>query len=76
MGVEMVNVTSDTRVQGEVAIGYSSEHEDGEIERFRGTEKAYDSEGADRSDTEKLKTTLDKAVRKSQRVYTRSKKLR
>lgn len=72
---EMANVISDNRLQGELAMGYSSEHEDGEITGLRGQEKAYDSEGADRSDTERLKITLDKTVRKSQRVHTRSQKL-
>ncbi|KAL6003041.1 hypothetical protein ACLOJK_023264 [Asimina triloba] len=52
------------------------ENEEGEVLVSRGKKKAYDSEGANRSDARKYKKiTSDKTVRKSQRIHTRTQKL-
>lgn len=51
---------------GELAFGYSSDREEGEITRLKGKEKAHDSEVDIVSDTRKLNNMEVKLVRKSQ----------
>lgn len=61
--------------QGELALGYSSDQEEGEIPLILGKEKVYESDGDVRFDARKTILVEDKVVRKSQRVHTRSQKL-
>ncbi|KAL6012688.1 hypothetical protein ACLOJK_003177 [Asimina triloba] len=73
---EMENVLAEHRLSGDSSMGYCSSQEEGEVLVLRGKEKAYDSEGANRSDAGKCKKiTSDKTVRKSKRFHTRTQKL-
>ncbi|KAL6012997.1 hypothetical protein ACLOJK_003487 [Asimina triloba] len=68
---EMENVLAENRLSGDSTMGYCSSQEEGEVLVLRDKEKAYGSEGANRSDAGKCKKiTSDKTVRKSQRVHT------
>ncbi|KAL5980713.1 hypothetical protein ACLOJK_028622 [Asimina triloba] len=73
---EMENVLAENRLPGNSSMGYCLSQEEGEVLVSRGKEKAYDSEGANRSDAGKCKKiTSDKTVRKSKRFHTRTQKL-
>ncbi|KAL6009563.1 hypothetical protein ACLOJK_022793 [Asimina triloba] len=63
---EMKNILAENRLLWDFTMGYCSSQEEGEVIVSRGKEKAYDSEGANRSDVGKCKKiTSDKTVRKS-----------
>ncbi|KAL5978325.1 hypothetical protein ACLOJK_029442 [Asimina triloba] len=73
---EMKIVLVENRLLGDSTMGYCLSQEEGEVLVSRGNEKAYDSEGANRSDAGKYKKiTSNKMVRKSRRVHTRTQKL-
>ncbi|KAL5981088.1 hypothetical protein ACLOJK_029008 [Asimina triloba] len=50
---EMKNILVENQLQGNLAMGYSSDPEEGELIRSMGKEKAYDSEEVDRSVADK-----------------------
>ncbi|KAL5972387.1 hypothetical protein ACLOJK_041641, partial [Asimina triloba] len=61
---EMEIILAENRLPGDSTMGYCSSQEEGEVLGSRGNEKAYDSEGANRSDAGKYKKiTSDKMVR-------------
>ncbi|KAL6003492.1 hypothetical protein ACLOJK_023723 [Asimina triloba] len=67
---EMENVLAENKMQRDLAMGYCSSQEEGEVIGSRGNQKTYDSEGVNRSDVGKCKKfTSDKTVRKSRRVH-------
>ncbi|KAL5983438.1 hypothetical protein ACLOJK_017523 [Asimina triloba] len=73
--VEMEIVLAENKLPGDSTMGYCLSQEEGEVLGSRGNEKAYDSEGANRSDAGKYKKiTSDKIVRKSRQVHTRTQK--
>ncbi|KAL5975002.1 hypothetical protein ACLOJK_031678 [Asimina triloba] len=60
---ETKNILVENRLQGNLAMGYSSDQEEGELTGSMGKEKAYDAEGADRSVAGKSKNmSSDKTV--------------
>lgn len=59
----------------EMAMGYSSEREEGEILALKGKEKMYDSDRGQTMKHEAKNVTWEKTVRKSLRVHARLQKL-